>query len=375
MNFPLLVIPLIFVGWLCLIGQLVAALRFAARPLPSSSVRSPVTILKPLYGAEPGLYENLRSFAEQDYPVLQLVLGVTDPADGAVAEARALIRDLPESDISLVIDRRIRGSNRKVANLENMLPAARHDLLLLADSDIRVERGYLAAVTAPFSDPGTGAVTCLYKAVAPSGLWSQLGAMQINFAFLPNALMADAVGLGAGCFGATIVLSRQTLARIGGFASLRDQLADDRRLGEAVRKLGLKVRLSRYLVENRVYEPSFAALWHHELRWARTLRQMAPLGYAGSVVTHVLALALLAMTVSGFAPLACVLAAVTLLGRVAQAAAIGLRFGLPLRNLWLLPLRDGLSFAIFVASFLGRRIRWRDRSLRLEPSGRMTVAE
>ena len=146
--------------------------------------------------AEPGLYENLRSFLDQDYPPLQIVLGVNDPQDGALDAARALIRDFPE-DVALVVDRRIRGSNQKVSNLENMLPAARHDILVLADSDMRVDRRYLAAVTAPLGEPGVGVVTCLYKAVSTGGLWSDLGALQINFGFLPNAFLADVLASSA----------------------------------------------------------------------------------------------------------------------------------------------------------------------------------
>ncbi len=205
-------------GWLCLAAQVVAALRFARRPLPTAAEQPPVSVLKPLHGAEPGLYENLRSFVDQDYPAVQVVLGVNDPRDTALDAADTLIRAFPKDDIDLVVDRRIRGNNQKVSNLENMLPAAHHDLLVLADSDMRVDRRYLAAVTAPLADPRTGVVTCLYKGASTGGLWSDLGALQINFGFLPNALFGEALGVGGGCFGATIALRRATLSRIGGFA-------------------------------------------------------------------------------------------------------------------------------------------------------------
>ena len=141
----------------------------------------PVSVLKPLHGAEPGLSDNLRSFADQDYPAVQLVLGVRDPGDSALPIARALIRDRPDCDIALVINPRVRGSNLKVANLENMLPAARHEWIVLADSDMRVARYYLSAITEPLARPATGLVTCLYKGAATAGLWSRLAAMQINF--------------------------------------------------------------------------------------------------------------------------------------------------------------------------------------------------
>ena len=364
------------VGWLCLAGQVLAARRFARRPLPQSGKDRPaVSVLKPLYGAEPGLYDNLRSFAEQDYPAYDIVLGVGDPQDGALDAARALVRDFPERSIALVVDRRSRGSNGKVANLENMLPAAQGDILVLADSDMRVDCRYLAAVTAPLRDPRVGVVTCLYKGVPAGGLWSEFGAQQINFAFLPNALLAEFLGLGGGCFGATIVLGRATLGRIGGFAPLRDELADDYRIGEAVRALGLVVVVSRYLVETRVCEASLGALWRHELRWARTVRSVAPAGFAGSAVTHPLAIALIAATLGGFGLTASLLLGITCLLRMGSAAAIARRLGLPVRKLWMLPLRDALSFTVFVASWFGRRVVWRDQRLAVAPSGRMTVVD
>lgn len=363
-------------GWLCLAGQVLATLRFARRPLPPTAEEPPtVSVLKPLHGGEAGLYENLRSFVAQDYPAYDVVLGVGDPQDTALDAARALIRDFPERAIALVIDHRRRGSNGKVANLENMLPAARGDILVLADSDMRVGRGYLAAVAAPLRDPRVGVVTCLYKGVPTGGLWSELGVLQINFAFLPNALLAELLRLGGGCFGATIALSRATLGRIGGFAPLRDELADDHRIGEAARRLGLAVVLSPYLVETRVCEPSFGALWRHELRWARTLRAVAPAGFAGSAATQPLAIASIAAALGGFGLTASLLLGITCLLRFGSAAAVARLTGLPVRKLWMLPLRDALSFAVFVASWFGRRVVWREERLAVAPSGRMTVVD
>jgi ceramide glucosyltransferase len=357
-------------------GQVLAVRRFARRLLPQAGDEPPtVSVLKPLHGAEPGLYENLRSFVEQDYPEYDIVLGVGDPQDTALDAARALVRDFPERAIALVIDRRSRGSNGKVANLENMLPAAKGDLLVLADSDMRVGRGWLAAVTAPLRDPKVGIVTCLYKGVSTGGLWSELGAQQINLTFLPNALLADLLRIGGGCFGATIALGRATLGRIGGFAPLRDELADDHRIGEAVRGRGLAVLLSPYLVETRVCEPSLGALWRHELRWARTVREMAPAGFAGSVATHPLAIAAIVAVLSGFGLTASLLLGITCLVRFGSAAAVARLVGLPTRKFWMLPLRDALSFAVFVASWFGRRVVWRDQRLAVAASGRMTVVD
>ena len=373
MNLALVIAIMLVPGWVYLLGGAAAAVRFARRGLPAATQPSAVSVLKPLHGAEPGLYENLRSFVDQDHPAVQIVLGVNDTNDSALPVAHALIRDLPASDITLVLDPPVRGSNLKVANLENMLPAARHDILVISDSDMRVDRRYLGAVTAPLHDPRTGLVTCLYEGVSTGGKWSALGALHINFAFLPSALVAAALGVGHGCFGATIALRREALDRVGGFARLRDELADDRRIGDEVRAQGLAVVLSRYVVEARVSEPSFASLWHHELRWARTVRAITPVGFAGSLVTHPVALAALGAVATRFGLTSCIFLVISCLLRWASALVIAGALGFTTAGLWLLPVRDALSFAVFVASFFGRTVFWRDQFFRVEPSGRMTT--
>jgi ceramide glucosyltransferase len=372
MSSTLVITIMLLPGWMYLFAATLAAFRFARLPLPIAAEQQAVSVLKPLHGDEPGLYENLRSFAEQDYSAKQIVLGVNDPRDGALGAAAALIRDFP-GETALVVDPHMRGGNQKVSNLENMLAAARHEVLVLADSDMRVDRRYLAAVTAPLSDSRTGIVTCLYKGVSTGGIWSELGAMHINFGFLPSALLGAALGVGGGCFGATIALRRNTLDHIGGFARLRDELADDHRLGEAVRAQGLAVVLSRYVVDAQVSEPSLTALWRHELRWARTVRRVAPAGFVGSIATHPLALAVVAAAVCGFDLTACAFVGITFLARSASAASIARALGLPRAKPWLLPARDALSFVVFVASFFGRTVFWREQNFRVEPSGRMTV--
>jgi ceramide glucosyltransferase len=357
-------------GWAYLLGSAAAAIRFARRPLPRATRCPAVSVLKPLCGAEPELYENLRSFAEQDYPAFEIVLGVDRPDDSALPAACALMRDLPRRDIALATGAGA-GANRKVANLENMLRQAHGRILVLADSDMRVEPHYLAAVAAPLADRAIGIVTCLYRGVPCGGRWSRFGALHINFGFLPSALVGDALGWGGGCFGATIALERDTLAAIGGFGWLRDQLADDHRLGEAVRERGLEVHLSRYLVEARVFEPAFAGLWRHELRWARTVRGIAPASFLGSVLAQPLALAALGAAAARFGSISCAFLALTLVLRWASAGAIAKALGLSAARLSLLPARDALSFAVFVASLFSRQVVWRDRRYRVEPSGQM----
>src|SRR4051812_33696603 len=364
-------VAVLAIVWGYVAASTLAAWRFSRRSqgaFDRATAAPPrVSVLKPLHGAEPGLYENLRSFADQDDAAVQLVLGVRSPGDSALPIARALIRNRRDRDIALVVNPRVRGSNLKIANLENMLPASRHDWIVLADSDIRVTRSYLSVVTEPLADPANGLVSCFYKGVATGGCGVVLAAMQINFSFLPGAVMGDTLRVGGGCFGATIALRREVLDRIGGFARLRDELADDHRIGAAVRGLGLKMVVSPYIVENRVTETSLAALWRHELRWARTARLMAPAGFAGSVTTHTVMITALAAAIFGSGPAAWGAVALTLLLRWASAAAMARWLDLPRGSLWLLPLRDALSFAVFLGSFCGRSIRWRERLLRVEP--------
>jgi ceramide glucosyltransferase len=363
----------LLVAWAYIAGALAAAWRFSRRRVAPTAQTVPVSILKPLHGAEPGLDRNLRSFAEQDYPEFEIVLGVRDRTDGALPVARGLIEHCADRDIELVIDPRAAGSNLKVANLENMFPAARHDWIVLADSDMRVGRGYLAAVTAPLGNPATGLVTCLYKAVPIGGLWSRLAALHINNGFLPGAVVGDAISVGDGCFGATIALRRDVLDRIGGFARLRNELADDYRMGAAVRGLGLAAVLSPYIVENMVSEASFASLWQHELRWARTSRLMAPGGFAGSIITHTTILTAIAAAIWGAGIAAWGLVAASLLLRWVSALALARWLDLPRTGLWLLPLRDALSFAVFLGSFCGRSVQWRNQLFQVAPSGRMSL--
>jgi ceramide glucosyltransferase len=372
MSLP--IVLLLVAVWAYLAGTVVTALRFSRRRVILPDAQPPISVLKPLHGAEPGLYENLLSFVDQDYPAeVQIVFGVRESDDGALPVARHVIAERPDRDIALVVDSRVSGRNLKVANLANMLPAARHDILVFADSDMRVGPNYLATIATPLGDPAVGLVTCLYKGHPSAGLWSRLGALQINFSFLPSALFGESLGAGDGCFGATIALRRAVLERIGGLAVVRDELADDHRIGAAVREAGFAIALSPYLVGTSVSEKNLKCLWKHELRWARTVRLMAPVGFAGSVITHAVALALIAAVISGFSLTSAAFLAMSCALRWASAVAIAWILRLPTVGLWLLPLRDLLSFAVFIGSFFGRSVSWRDQLFQIEPGGRIIV--
>ncbi|HJT06781.1 MAG TPA: bacteriohopanetetrol glucosamine biosynthesis glycosyltransferase HpnI [Stellaceae bacterium] len=359
-------------GSLYLLFAGMAVRRFAARAQPPAPAAAPVSILKPLCGEDAGLYDNLASFCRQEYPRWQVVFGVQDSGDAAIPVVRRLIAAYPEADLELVVEPSSRDGNLKVANLQNMLPKARHDVIVIADSDMHVRPDYLADVTAPLADDATGLVTCLYRGLPAGGVWSQLACLHVNHGFLPQALVAQSLGERTGCFGATIALRRDTLGAIGGLTAVADALADDHALGAAVRRLGLKLVLSPHLVDNVIVEPSLAALFRHELRWALTIRSIAPAGFVGSVVTQPMILALLAMALGAWPAGAAMLAA-ALACRWVMVRTVDRALRLRPSPFWLLPARDLLSFAVFVASFFTRTVAWRDQTFRVGPKGRLIL--
>jgi ceramide glucosyltransferase len=359
-------------GTLYLLVTVAAVRHFLRRRTPPGVERPSVTVLKPLCGDEPELYENLRSFCRQRYPGYQLVFGVQNPRDPAIALVERLQREFPKADIELVTQSDWPGAgNRKVANLAGMLPAARYEILVMADADIRVGADYLATVVGALGQPGVGLVTCLYRGRPARGFWSRLAALQIDHGFLPQAIMGEVAGIGEGCFGATIALRRATLDAAGGFAAIADRLADDYALGEAVRRLGVRVFLAPYLVDTVVAEPTLAALLLQERRWALTIRTIAPMGFLGTFVTHPLALGILANLLSGFHTSAMAMLTCTVICRLVSARIIDAQLGLPRSSPWLLPLRDTLSFWVFVTSFLTRTVAWRGQRLRIGPRGHL----
>lgn len=353
---------LAWAGCLYVLLAVLAARRIMAREPALAQRAVSVTLLKPLHGLEPGLLANIGSFVTQDYagPV-SIVFGVADPEDPAVAVVQALREAHPEAAIKLVVDGRQHGANRKISNLINMDAGEGGDIVVLADSDIRVERDYLARLVGALEAPGTGAVSCLYRGRPEPGSWAALSALGIDTGFLPNAALGIVFGLAKPCFGSTIALRRETLARIGGFEPLGDQLADDYALGAAVRASGLSVAFPPMLVDHICVDEGFAQLWRHELRWARTIRLLNPAGHCGSIVTHPMPLALLATVISGFSPLAVWTLVASLACRAVAYRVWRTIFGLHRVPFWLLPVRDCVSFAVFVWSFAGRSVQWKGR--------------
>ncbi len=348
--------------------------RFARQPRPAPGFAPPVTVLKPLYGAEPELYESLRGYFTQDYPDYQIVFGISRAGDPAQAVAERLIAEFPERDATIVATSRTNGRNPKISNLTNMLPEVRHDILVISDADIAVSSDYLSRVAAPFASPDVGAVTCAYTARAPRAtLAMRLACQHINDVFLPSVLVARALGQVNFCMGSTMAVRADALAAIGGLDGLRDELADDYMLGRRLVERGWRVVLADRLVETMVSETDIAAVARHELRWARTIRGVEPAKYVATCLQHPISVTAIAALVLLLAGAGWVAAGATLAAgiaaRLALHAHVHARLGIPGRDFPLTVLRDAMSLAIWTASFFGREVVWRDRTMTTDRSG------
>ena len=356
---------------------LVAVLVWGRRKAATTALKlPPVTILKPLCGAEPGLYENLRTFCLQDYPQYQIVFGLGDASDPALAVVTRLVREFPALAIAVVINPQQHGYNRKISSLINMLEQARHDTLVMADSDAFVGPDYLTSVTAPLLDRKIGLVTCLYHGEPTRPVWSRLGAMYINEWYMPSVLLAWLFGHQNYVSGQTLCMRRDTLQAIGGLRGIADHLADDYELGQQVRRLGLQIVLSSYMLKAEHHEPTLQSLVGHELRWMRTLCVLKPRSFRFIFFTFSLPLALLGLLLvipeSYFATVALPLFQVTVVARLALHLEHRIRNGRPLlADLWLLPARDLLICWVWCRSFFTSRFTWRGSDFHVGADGIM----
>jgi ceramide glucosyltransferase len=335
----------------------------------------PISILKPLKGTDPEIYESFRSHCLQDYPEYEIIFGVSNPHDAAVASVQALQREFPNRRIQLVVSPNILGANVKVSNLAQMVAEARHDYLIVNDSDIRVGPDYLSRVVAPLADPRIGMVTCLYRGVAGATPGSRLEALGISTDFCAGVLVARQLegGIKFG-LGSTLAFRRAELEKIGGFPAIVNHLADDYELGKRLADLGLSVRLSDVVVETYLPAYRLREFLAHQLRWARGVRDARSGGYFGLAFTFGIFWALLALAASGGALWSWIALAVTLLLRFAVALVVGwkvLRDSQALRYFWMIPLRDLIAVVIWVASLGGHTVTWRGDRFRLK-DGKLT---
>jgi ceramide glucosyltransferase len=361
-------------GCLYLIAACVAVLRFGRRSGAGHRLAPvPATVLMPLCGHEPDLYYRLRALCEQEYAApVQILCAIHDPDDPAIAEVEKVAADLPQAEIEWSADPHLHGRNMKMSNLLNVIGRARHDVLVMIDSDIMVGPDHLAQVVGELQRPNVGAVTCLYYGAANGGLWTKLSAIGTNLQFLPSVIVGLAARLAQPCFGSTIALTRQTLDQIGGLHRFTDHLWDDYAIGQAVREVGLQVAVSSLVVGHVCAESTGRDYFGYQLRNARTIGSIDPIGYLGAVITHPFALAMLALLL-GAGEAAAALAIVALAGRFALGECMRQRFGVNASFL-LLPVHDLAAFAVYVVSFFGGTIIWRGQRYRLQPDGTMLQA-
>jgi ceramide glucosyltransferase len=350
----------------------------SARSRPTlTEATPPISILKPLKGSDPQIYECLRSHYLQDYPEYEIIFGVSDPNDPAIATVKQLQSEFPTNRIQLIVCPKILGANIKVSNLAQMLPLARHDDLIVNDSDIRVERDYLRRVIAPLADPTVGMVTCLYRGVAAPTLGSRWEALGISTDFCAGVLAARQLegGMRFG-LGSTLAFRRGDVQRIGGFESFADYLADDYELGRRIAELGLKVELSDLVVETVLPPYSMRNFLQHQLRWSRAIRDARAGGYIGLIFTFGLMWSLVTVITANGARWSWELFAGVTFLRLLVALVIGrvvLADRQLLRNLWLIPLRDITAIAVWIASFAGHTVSWRGDNFHLR-NGKLSRA-
>jgi ceramide glucosyltransferase len=348
----------------------VAAMRYRGVRPSRLGVAPAISILKPLAGAEEGLEANLRSFFEQRYPAFEILFAVRSGADPAIPVVEGLQARYPNVPSRLIVTGEPPYANAKVYSLDLMLEAASHDLVVMADSDIRVMPDMLGALAAEFADEKVGMATCPYRVVPGRSFWSTLEAIGLNTEFLSGVLVARMLDGMKFALGPTIAARRETLRRIGGFDAVKDYLAEDFVLGSLAAKHGFGVILSSYVIDHYIGAQSFGANLRHRLRWSRSARRSRPWGYAGQVFTHPLPLALLLFAISpAWWP---VLVAAVVLRAAAVAATAGhvLRDPLTLRRWWLVPLQDAAALLVWCAGFFGNTILWRGRRYWLLPDGR-----
>ena len=347
-----------------------------SRPTPREAT-PPISILKPLKGTDPQIYECLRSHCLQDYPEYEIIFAVSDPDDPAIASVKKLQSELPANRIQLIVCPKILGANIKVSNLAQMLPLARHDHLIVNDSDIRVERNYLRRVIAPLADPTVGMVTCLYRGVAAPTLGSRLEALGISTDFCAGVLAARQLegGISFG-LGSTLAFRRVDVQTIGGFESFADYLADDYELGRRIADLGLKVELSDVVVETVLPPYRMRNFFQHQLRWSRAIRDARAGGYIGLIFTFGLMWSVVTVISASGARWSWELFASVTFLRLLMALVIGrvvLADRQLSRKLWLIPLRDITAVAVWIASFAGHTVSWRGDNFHLR-NGKLSRA-
>jgi ceramide glucosyltransferase len=349
-----------------LLALIAAVVRLLTREAAPAAL-PPISILKPIHGHDPDFYHAIRSHAIQDYPEFEILFGIRDPDEGASADIEKLAAEFPERSIRLVHVRR-EAANGKVGVLAELAQLARSPVLLVNDSDIFVEQGYLRRVAAPLSDPRVGVVTCLYRARAESGpsRWEAIG---LETEFVPSVLVARLIGQSGFALGSTMLFRADEIRRIGGFEAVEDYIADDYQLGARIAALGYKVALAKPVVETDLGGETWGEVWRHQLRWSRTIRVSRPGGYFGYVVTLATLWSLVALATGSWRVAASAIAIRMVAGVLTSFAVLGERQ--ILSDFWLIPARDVWGFAVWVCGLFGNTVQWRDKTLLLSRDGKI----
>ncbi|KAB8314846.1 glycosyltransferase [Tolypothrix campylonemoides VB511288] len=333
----------------------------------------PVTILKPICGLDGEAYENLASFCQQQYPNYQIIFSVRDPLDSGIAVVKQIIQDFPQLDIELVVSDRAIGTNPKVSNLANGVTKAKYEILVIADSDIRVETDYLQRVIQPLQDESVGVVTCLYRSIA-KGWVSTLEAIGIATDFHAGVLVSNQIEGIKFAFGSTIVIPKQVLNTIGGFGAIADYLADDFQFGYLSAEAGYKVVLSDYIVQHVLASTTITDSIARQIRWARCIRVSRPWGYLGLIFTYGTVTSLVLLMATGGSIAGCAALAITWIMRLVMGWIVGvknLQDSCVQKYFWMIPLRDLMTFFIWCSALFGSTIEWRGRQLRLTKDGKI----
>ena len=371
-DFLLLILCLAAVSFYCY--AIYAARAFFNQPHRiNQDFHPPVSILKPICGLDSDAYESLTSFCQQDYPKYQIIFAVLESEDPSIEVVQKIIHYFPDLDIQLVVSDRTLGTNLKVSNLANAVTEAKHDILLIADSDIRVGRDYLRRVIQPLQDSDVGVVTCPYRSLA-QGWVAILEAIGTATEFHAGVLVSNQLEGIKFALGSTIVIRKEILEAIGGFPVIADYLADDFQLGYLPAQAGYKVVLSEYVVEHVLATSTLADSIKRQIRWTRCIRVSRPWGYLGLIFTHGTTASLLVLIATGGSILGWAVLGITWITRLAMAWIVGVKIlkdSLAKKFFWLVPLRDLISFTFWCYSFVGNTIEWRGRRLTLTKGGKL----
>lgn len=333
----------------------------------------PLTVLKPICGFDSETYNNLASFCQQKYSNYQIIFSVRDPLDSGIAVVKQIIQNFPELDLQLVVSEGTIGTNPKVSNLANGVTKAKHEILVVADSDIRVETDYLQRVVQPLEDPSVGVVTCVYRSLA-SGWVATLEAVRTASEFHTGVFVCNQLDGINFAFGSTIVIRKQALDVIGGFGAIADYLADDFQLGYLSAEAGYKVVLSDYVVEHVLASSTLTDALARQIRWARCVRVSRPWGYLGLIFTYGTVTSLLLLIATGGSILAWATLMITWVMRFIMGWIVGVKYlqdPSVQKFFWLIPLSDLINFGIWCCGFFGNTIEWRGRRLKLTKGGKL----